>query len=128
MESPGSDRISGDGGGFGRLAFAHLRLRALDLVRESFVVGTERSRFLPIFERLRDAIQLRVGIANVLENYRIIAHQSLGRVQQISEGLLIFALPEMDPAAAIKESAVLGIEFERFFLAPGSLRRIWQVL
>src|ERR1043166_1708998 len=90
------------------LAFAHHRLRTLDFLDETFVLGIQSERLLPCFQCLGHALQLQVRVADMLENYGIVARQFFGRTLKIVEGLLDFPLAKFEPAEAVEKRAIVG--------------------
>src|ERR1700730_9523205 len=61
------------------ITFTHFGLHIVDLLREIFILRIERARFLPCLKRLRSPVQLRIGVADMFKNHRVIARHVLRR-------------------------------------------------
>src|SRR6266446_7120853 len=85
-----------------RLALAHLGFRTVDLFGEAFILRVKPQSFLPVLHPLRHLVQLRVSVANVLENDRVVALHVLSRAKQIIQCRLKFSLTEFQPAERVE--------------------------
>src|ERR1043166_3805343 len=80
------------------LAFAHHRLRTLDFLDETFVLGIQSERPLPCFHVRGHALHFRVRAADMLKTWGVAALHFLARPLKFVGALLNFPRGKLEPA------------------------------